>query len=160
MKTVLLSCVLIAPMLLWGGAAAAQNNSPSNVPGWDEGLREAAEILRKIRRVRIEVSEITVQDYAVGRLFVGFTAHDEDSQIARQRTGYCVRAQVIRGQPWDERCTDENPRCGRKCYGEIEVGSQSGEWMHFTKAQVRVRYYGAGGAYTSWSPEYTTAIRY
>ena len=131
--------------------AEAQNNNPFG-SGFAEGMQRAAEAAQRIERVTVEVGEITVQDYAVGRLWVGFTVSNEASQIAGGRTGYCVRVQVIQGESWHERCTYENPVCALRCYAEIEVGSYpSSYWV---KAKVRVRYYGSGGAYTSWSPEF------
>lgn len=138
----------VIAVLLTGGNAGAQSSCD-----FGRGLEAAAAALRAIEAVTVAVSEITNVSYSADRLFIRFSLGNELPCLASHRTGYCLKVEVT-GQTHVE-CVDEPPNMAGGGFGEhIEVGSIFGQNVS-TTAYARVRYYGAGGAWTPWSSGYT-----
>ena len=149
---------VVAVVLLNGGNANAQTACFGVGP---EALSRA---LAAIEAVDIEVDDIDA-DASDGDLLsyeivsIDFSIEDEDSCLASERTGLCVIV-VITGVRRIENRYDSAPTSSGSGFN---VTLETEPWIYGERnvtAQVRVRYYGAGGAYTSWSPSYTSSVEF
>ena len=140
----------IAFVLLTGGNANAQTACFGVGP---EALTRA---LNAIDEVDVEVEDIEVSDpesmSPSSFVTLYYSIDDEHSCLADERTSYCAIAEV-EGVERKEGCSDSAPMASGSRFKAVVVFDRiHGEYN--VKAKVRVRYYGAGGTYTSWSPEY------
>ena len=148
----------IALVLLTGGNANAQTACFGVGP---EALSRA---VQAIGAVDVEVDDIDV-DATEGNslnleiLSIHYSIENEHSCLANERTGFCVIV-VIEGVRRIESCSDSAPTASGSGFEVGVVANRRIYGEHNVRAQVRVRYYGAGGAYTSWSPAYTVSIQF
>lgn len=144
----------VALVLLAGGSANAQTACFGT--GW-EAVSRAVEAIEAVtlRIVRIEAEN----DNGNEKFTVSFSIDNEHSCLADNRTRACVQVTP------DGRGTSEH--CGGI---RLQASFLGGNRMHFgglpnrargmetMTAQIRVRYYGAGGAWTLWSPEFNDTV--
>lgn len=158
MRTVLLPSALLALMLLGGGTAAAQTQSPFDIPGFGEGMRMAAELDRKIRQVRVEVFEIANmrRGHGTNDVFLSWIPHNEDPSLAAHRTGFCAMVKFPK-RDWQEGCVEEYDTTGRwgRHKGIITM-PYNNPLFGKTVAKVKVRCYATEE--TSYSPEYSQTV--
>lgn len=158
MKTVLLSFALLAPMLLQGGAAVAQNNSPF---GFFAGVARDAATAGLVGQVRVEVVEIANlgRNHGTNDVFLAWTLHDEDPSLAGHRTGFCA---MVRFPYRDERerCIegyDAGGRWGRH-QGTITMRYDKPSYGAWTTVRVKAVYHST--YVTPYSPEYGQNVRW
>ena len=143
----------IALVLLAGGNAKAQVGCLGGV-----GYEELSRTVKAIEAVNVQVESITEVNVGDSKaLSIDYSIQNEHSCIAGKRSWACAKI-TAGGMETREICSDSAPtRRGTEFQTDFEVGDRPADSTDVT-AQVRVRYYGAGGAFTSWSPEYRASV--
>lgn len=148
----------IAFVLVAGGNANAQTACFGVGPG------AITRALNAIDAVDVEVEDIDAD--ATSGSFLNFelisiyySIDNENSCLADERTSLCVSV-VIEGIRSLDDCSDSAPTPSGSRFGATIKADRRISGEHNVSARVKVRYYGAGGAYTSWSPKYTTSIEF
>lgn len=113
--------------------------------------------VKAIEAVDVEVESI--EEYYANStrvLAVEYSIEDEHSCLADHRSWACAKF-TVEGMGTSEVCSALAPTPGGGSFHtEFEFGRTSSDTG--VTAQVRVRYYGAGGAFTPWSPEYSASV--
>ena len=142
----------IAFVLLTGGNANAQVGCYGGV-GWEELSRAVS----AIDEVDVEVESI--EEYYVNStkvLSVHYSIDDEHSCLADSRSWACAKF-AVEGMETSEVCSSFAPTPqGSSFHTEFEFSRTSSN--EGVTVQVRIRYYGAGGAFTPWSPKYSADV--
>ena len=142
----------MAFVLLSGGNANAQAGCYGGT-GWEELSRA----VKAIEAVNVEVESIE-EYYARGSkvLSMEYSIEDEHSCLAGYRSWACAKF-TVEGMGTREVCSSSAPTPrGGSFHTEFEFSRTSSD--ESVTAQVRVRYYGSGGAWAPWSPEYTADV--
>ena len=150
-------------LFLAAGTSPAHASNP-----FGEGFAEGIRWIGLIANVTVDVTEISMVDSETSKARIKWTLSNEDSSLADDRNGYCMRVKFP-NEDWQEKCFSEAPSSATTFpvattyyWGDMTLEFPSGAGVeaegYLVDVQARMEY-GTGG-WTSWSDSHSEIVKY